>query len=219
MADAKARGLRVREAGVAVVGVGSGRNRVGAGGGEGGVDGDGRVGPVVIACDNFDGARGACNRKNRAKFRLSSEKQYFRESTEPRKRREREGGKGKEEKGTRKGKGREAHLFAWSLLRYGRGAIGPWQGSTSLEPARLTRLSLVALALALLFPPTRRALLVLLVLLLLARTNSLKARLDPIHDPSNRRLRLRARRVRHALLDHLHQVGARRRVARVVRAL
>ena len=63
MADAKARGLRVREAGVAVVGVGSGRNRVGAGGGEGGVDGDGRVGPVVIACDNFDGARGARNRK------------------------------------------------------------------------------------------------------------------------------------------------------------
>jgi hypothetical protein len=29
-------------------------------GGEGGVDGDGGVGPVVIACDNFDGARGAC---------------------------------------------------------------------------------------------------------------------------------------------------------------
>ena len=72
MADAKARGLRVREAGVAVVGVGSDRNRVGAGG-EGGVDGDGRVGPVVIACDNLDGARGACNRKNRTTFRLSSE--------------------------------------------------------------------------------------------------------------------------------------------------
>jgi hypothetical protein len=213
MADAKARGLRVREAGVAVVGVGSGRNRVGAGGGEGGVDGDGRVGPVVIACDNFDGARGACNRKNRANFgSVQKNNTPEKAQNQEREKREREGRE-------RKGKGREAHLFAWSLLRYGRGAIGPWQGSTSLEPARLTRLSLVALALALLFPPTRRALLILLLLLLLARTNSLKARLDPIHDPSNRRLRLRARRVRHALLDHLHQVGARRRVARVVRAL
>jgi hypothetical protein len=106
-----------------------------------------------------------------------------------------------------KGKGR-AHLFACRLLRYGRGAIGPRQARASLEPARLT--------LALLFLLTRSGLLILLILLLLARTNSLKARLDPIHDPPNRRWRLR---VRHALLDHLEQVGAGRSVARVVRAL
>jgi len=63
MAEANARGLSVREGG-AVVGVGSGRRVVA--GGEGGVDGDGRVGPgVVIACDSFDGARGPYNnRKN-----------------------------------------------------------------------------------------------------------------------------------------------------------
>jgi hypothetical protein len=61
MADANARGLGARETG-AVVGVGSGR--VVVAGGEGGVDGDGRVGPVVTVCDNFDGARGPCNRKN-----------------------------------------------------------------------------------------------------------------------------------------------------------
>lgn len=68
MAEAKARGLRVRVAG-AVVGVGSGRWMVA--GGEGGVDGDGRVGPGVIACDNFDGARGPYNRQNRQNFPLS----------------------------------------------------------------------------------------------------------------------------------------------------
>ena len=66
MADANARGLGVRETG-AVVGVGSGRVVV-VGGGEGGVDGDGGVGPVLIACDNFDGARGPCNRKNQQKI-------------------------------------------------------------------------------------------------------------------------------------------------------
>jgi len=59
MADANARGLGARETG-AVVGVGSGR--VVVAGGEGGVDGDGRVGPVVTVCDNFDGARGPCSR-------------------------------------------------------------------------------------------------------------------------------------------------------------
>ena len=68
MADANARGLRVRVAG-AVVGVGSGRGAVA--GGEGGVDGDGRVGPVVIACDSFDGARGPYNRKKSTNFPLS----------------------------------------------------------------------------------------------------------------------------------------------------
>jgi hypothetical protein len=61
MAAANARGLGVRKTG-AVVGVGSGR--VVVAGGDGAVDGDGGVGPVVIACDNFDGARGPCNRKN-----------------------------------------------------------------------------------------------------------------------------------------------------------
>jgi hypothetical protein len=68
MTDANARDLREREAG-AVVRVGSGRVVV-AGGGEGGVDGDGGVGPVVIACDNFDGARGPCNRKNQRFFSI-----------------------------------------------------------------------------------------------------------------------------------------------------
>ena len=70
MAEAKARGLRVRVAG-AVVGVGSGRWMVA--GGEGGVDGDGRVGPVVIACDSFDGARGPYNRQNRQIFHSACE--------------------------------------------------------------------------------------------------------------------------------------------------
>jgi hypothetical protein len=64
MADANARGFGVRETG-AVVEVGVGSGRVVVAGGEGGVDGDGGVGPVVIVCDNFDGARGPCNRKNR----------------------------------------------------------------------------------------------------------------------------------------------------------
>jgi hypothetical protein len=62
MADANARGFGVRKTG-AVVGVGSGRVVV-----AGGVDGDGGVGPVVIVCDNFDGARGPCNRKNQQKI-------------------------------------------------------------------------------------------------------------------------------------------------------
>ncbi len=68
MADANARGLRVREAGAVGVGVGVGSGRVVTAGGEGSVDGDGVVGPVVvIACDNFDGARGPCNRRNQQK--------------------------------------------------------------------------------------------------------------------------------------------------------
>lgn len=60
MAVANARGLGLRETG-AVVGVGSGR--VVVAGGEGGVDSDGGVGPVVIDCDNFDGAMGPCSRE------------------------------------------------------------------------------------------------------------------------------------------------------------
>lgn len=69
MADANARALGFRETG-AVVGVGSGRVVVA---GEGGVDGDGGGGPVVIACDNFEGAREPCNRKNRQNFHSVSQ--------------------------------------------------------------------------------------------------------------------------------------------------
>ena len=65
-ADANARGFGVRKTG-AVVGVGSGRVVV-----AGGVDEDVGVGPAVIACDNFDGARGPCNRKNQQKFTFRS---------------------------------------------------------------------------------------------------------------------------------------------------
>lgn len=65
MADANARGFGVRRTGPDV-GVGSGRVVV-----AGGVDGDGGVGPVVIVCDNFDGARGPCNRKNQQKIYIS----------------------------------------------------------------------------------------------------------------------------------------------------
>jgi hypothetical protein len=80
MAAANARGLRVREAGVVVVGVESGRKVVA--GGEGGVDGDGGLGPVVIACDNFDGARGPYNRKNQQIFASVYEKKNARENTD-----------------------------------------------------------------------------------------------------------------------------------------
>src|ERR1700733_6805716 len=105
--------------------------------------------------------------------------------------------------------GRErAHLFAWRLLRYGRGAVCPRQASVRFEPAwpSLTVLFLLA----------RSGLFILFVLLFLPCTDSLEASLDPIHDPPNRGWRLR---VRHALLDHLEQVGAGGGVTRVVRAL
>ena len=56
MADANARSLRVREAGGIVIGAGSGRKVVD--GGEGGLDCDGKVGPLVmITGDDFDGER------------------------------------------------------------------------------------------------------------------------------------------------------------------
>lgn len=58
----------MRKTGAVVVVVGVGSGRVVVAGGEGGVDGDGAVGPVVTACDNFDGARGPCSRKNPEKF-------------------------------------------------------------------------------------------------------------------------------------------------------
>jgi hypothetical protein len=50
-----------------------------------------------------------------------------------------------------------------------------------------------------------RILLVLLEFLLLACADSLKARLDPVHDPTYSRWRLR---VGHPLLDHLEEVCA-----------
>ena len=78
MADANARALGFRETG-AVVGVGSGRVVVA---GEGGVDGDGGGGPVVIACDNFEGARGPCNRKNRQKFPFNFHRSISRNNTD-----------------------------------------------------------------------------------------------------------------------------------------
>jgi len=102
----------------------------------------------------------------------------------------------------------KAHLFAWRMLRYGRGAVCPRQARARLEPAwpSLTVLFLLA----------RSGLFILFVLLFLACADSLEASLDPIHDPPNRGWRLR---VRHALLDHLKQVGAGGGVARVVRTL
>lgn len=115
MADANARGLGVRETG-AVVGVGSGR--VVVTGGEGGVDGDGGLGPVLIACDNFDGARGPCNRKNQQKFYIQFTNK-FPEKIQT-------GCRKKEKKKIETGRGEReerAHLFACGLLRYGRGAV------------------------------------------------------------------------------------------------
>ncbi len=194
MTDATARDLGVRTAG-AVVRVGS--SRVVVAGGEGGVDGDGGVGPVVIACDNFDGAMGPCNRKNQQFFSIQlTNKSHEKRQTACRK--IKEIGKG----------GERAHLFARRLLRYGGGAVGPRQARARLEPARPS--------LTFLFLLSRSGLFVLFVLLFLACTDRLEASLDPIHDPPNRRWRLR---VRHTLLDHLKQVCAGGGIARVVRAL
>lgn len=117
--------------------------------------------------------------------------------------------KKKEDYWEKRGRKRErAHLFAWRLLRYGRGTVCPRQARGRFKPAwpSLTILFLLA----------RSGIFIFFILLFLACANSLKASLDPIHDPPNRRWRLR---VRHALLDHLKQVGACGGVARVVRAL
>lgn len=65
MADENARAFGVRKTGAVVVVTGGSGRGVVAGGVD---DGGGGVGPVVTACDNFDGARGPCNRKNQQNF-------------------------------------------------------------------------------------------------------------------------------------------------------
>lgn len=98
----------------------------------------------------------------------------------------------------------DSHLLAGRLLRYRRGAIWPRERGARTKLGGLAAVFLT------------RVLLVFLVFLLLSRTNRFEACLDPVHNPPDGGWRLR---VRHTLLDHLEQVGARRSVARVVRAL
>ena len=97
-----------------------------------------------------------------------------------------------------------SYLLAGRLLRYRRGAIWPRECGTRTKLGSLATVFLT------------RVLLVFLVFLLLTRTDRFEACLDPVHNPSNGGWCLR---VGHTLLDHLKQVGARRGVARVVRAL